>query len=230
MSDDDLRRRLHEIPPPTTRLDVDAAIAGARRTRRPKVAAVTAATAGAGILIIAPFVAPGLQSFQPTSAPGLAEDAGAPAEEAGPASGQESGTGGGDSGAGETLSEPAAGACGLTRAGDVGLVLAFATDPADGAAPVWISTAGADAVEVAAIDVRSLALVDDGARVAGGGEQEALTLEPGRTVQLAAESAVLPADACGEGEPAGPSPVALVAVDGAAPVPIVGDPWTGDVR
>jgi hypothetical protein len=49
-------------------------------------------------------------------------------------------------------------------------------------------------------------------------------------VELGAESAVLPADACGEGEPAGASPVALVAVDGAAPVPIVGDPWTGDVR
>lgn len=228
MSDDELRRRLREIPAPTTRLDLDAAIAGARRTRRPKVAAVTAATAGAGILIIAPFVAPGLQSFQPTSAPGLAEDAGAPAQESGPEAGQEHA--GGDAGGDETLSQPGAAACGLTRAGDIGLVLAFGADPAAEDAPVRIGTSGVDAVGVTAIDVRSIAIREGSATVTPGTAEEPLTLEPGAVAELGVEAAVLPAEACGEGEPAGPSPVALVAVDGAAPVPVVGDPWIVDVR
>lgn len=136
MSDDELRRRLREIPAPTTRLDVDAAIAGARRTRRPKVAAVTAATAGAGVLIIAPFLAPGLQGFQPTSAPGVAEDAGAPAQESGP----EAGTSGGDSDGGEeTLSGPGSTIAGcLLDDAEVatGVVIEFADDPTDGVATV----------------------------------------------------------------------------------------------
>ncbi|ROR66407.1 hypothetical protein [Agrococcus jenensis] len=230
MSDDELRRRLHDIPGPGPGIDVDAVLAGARRTRRPKVAAVTAATAGAGILIVAPFVAPGLQSFQPTSAPGLAEDAGAPA--------QEEGVGGGDAGStetGATEAGPADGAaladaCAAMTASGIGIQLRFLDDPVDGASELAVSslldvdaTITLEAAGSAAVDAQGVPL--------------AAALDPGRVLRLeltARATGSTPVDLgpradCGvPGEAAGIAPLALVTLvhDGETSTAIVvGDPW-----
>lgn len=229
MSDDELRRRLHDIPGPRSGIDVDAVLAGARRTRRPKVAAITAATAGAGILIVAPFVAPGLQSFQPTSAPGLAEDAGAPA--------QESGVGGGDAGSqtGATEAGPADGAaladaCAALAATGLGIELRFLDDPVDGTSELAVSSL-LDADATITLDAAGSAAVD------AQGVPLAAALDPGRVLRLeltARATGSTPVDLgpradCGvAGEAAGIAPLALVTLvhDGeTSTATVVGDPW-----
>ena len=229
MSDDELRRRLHDIPGPRSGIDVDAVLAGARRTRRPKVAAITAATAGAGILILAPFVAPGLQSFQPTSAPGLAEDAGAPA--------QEEGVGGGDAGSqtGADEAGPADGAaladaCAAIDATGLGIELRFLDDPVDGASELAVSSL-LDADATITLEAAGSAAVD------AQGVPLAAALDPGRVLRLeltARATGSTPVDLgpradCGvAGEAAGIAPLALVTLvhDGeTSTATVVGDPW-----
>lgn len=230
MSDDELRRRLHDIPGPRSGIDVDAVLAGARRARRPKVAAVTAATAGAGILIVAPFVAPGLQSFQTTSAPGLAEDAGAPA--------QEEGVGGGDAGsteAGSTEAVPADGAaladaCAALAASGLGIELRFLDDPADGAADLAVRSL-LDAGATVTLEATGSATVD------AQGTALTAALDPGAIVDVelpAGGTSATPVDLgpradCGvAGAAAGIAPLALVTLvhDGeTSTATVVGDPW-----
>lgn len=242
MSDDELRRRLREIPAPTTRLDVDAAIAGARRTRRPKVAAVTAATAGAGVLIIAPFVAPGLQGFQPTS--GVAEDAGAPAQESGPAAG----TSGGDSDGGEeTLSSPDAAVAGcLLDDAEVatGMVIEFTDDPSDGVAAVRFTfppsggAFGIDAIGVAEVapDGRVVSAPDPRSaeveRVLGtgrGGAVEGGASGPSALVDVTVEDVALleaPSVRCGvEASTAARAPVLWLTDAQGRAITVLGEPW-----
>lgn len=236
--DDELRRRLHDLPGPGggPRLDVAAAVEGARRRRRPKVAAVTAAAAGAGVLIVAPFVVPGLSPLAPTGTSVLSEpgeqgeqDAGAAPEAAQPAdSGTDSGT---ESGGAET-GAAFADACGLTRAGDVGLVLRLLEDPADASlAPP--GTVEAEAAGLAATvtfrDVDAVSVDGSTAMVAPGGTQQELRLAEGAPAVLETTTGVLATDACGPGNPSAPSPVALVSLDSGTPFAVVGEPWA-DVR
>lgn len=95
MSDDELRRRLHDIPAPGAGragagLDADAVVAGAKRRRRPKTIALSSAATVAGVLIVAPLVVPGLGMLQPTGMSSVSSDSGAaesaeqPVEEAAP--------------------------------------------------------------------------------------------------------------------------------------------------
>ncbi|UOW00003.1 hypothetical protein [Agrococcus sp. SCSIO52902] len=232
MSDEDLRRRLQEIPAPRARLDAAAAIDGAKRRRRPKVAALTAAATGAGVLIVAPLVAPGLTPLSPSSDSSVlseGDDGGAAPEAAQPSAETEGAPG--DSGAGAEESAPIE-LCGLTRAGDVGLALRLLEDPADASIvpPGRVEARGAGLTSAVATFVDVDALVVDGgvARATAGTTEQDARLAGGAGV-LGVTTGVLAADACGPGTPSGPSPVALVALDGSAPVAVVGEPWE-DVR
>lgn len=233
MSDDELRRRLQEIPAPRARLDAAAAIDGAKRRRRPKVAALTAAATGAGVLIVAPFVAPGLTPLSPSSDSSVLSegDEGGAAPEAAQPSAETEGAPG-DSGAGAEESTPIE-LCGLTRAGDIGLALRFLEDPADAsvAPPGRVEARGAGLTAAVATFVDVDALVVDGgiARATAGATEQDARLAGGGSGVLGVTTGVLAADACGPGTPSGPSPVALVALDGSAPVAVVGEPWE-DVR
>lgn len=243
MSDDELRRRLHKIPAPTSRLDVDAAIAGARRTRRPKVAAVTAATAGAGALIIAPFVAPGLQGFQPTSAPGVADDAGAPAQESGPQAGTDGDSDGGE----ETLSGPEAATAGcLLDDAEVatGIVIEFADDPSDGVATVRFTfppeggAFGIDAIGVAEVapdggvvsapDPRSTE-VESVLGTGRGGTVEGGVSGPSAVIDVTMDDVALleaPPVRCGvEASTAAPAPVLWLTDAQGRAITVIGEPW-----
>ncbi|MDR7233016.1 hypothetical protein [Agrococcus sp. BE272] len=236
MSDEELRRRLQEIPAPRARLDAAAAIDGAKRRRRPKVAALTAAATGAGVLIVAPFVTPGLTPLSPSSDSSVLSegDDGGTAPEAAQPSAETEGAPveGGDSGAGAEESAPI-GLCGLTRAGDIGLALRFLEDPADASVvpPGRVEARGAGLTAAVATFVDVDALVVDGgvARATAGTTEQDARLAGGAAGVLGVTTGVLPADACGPGTPSAPSPVALVAVDGSAPVAVVGEPWE-DVR
>lgn len=134
--DDELRRRLHDIPAAGARLDTDAIIAGARKRRRPKTIALSSAATVAGVLIVAPFVAPGLSPLQPTgmstvSDSGAApESAQEPAEQPAPDAGEsgsaedhgdDGAAGAEDAGEGDTGASGDGGASGDTGAsGDAG--------------------------------------------------------------------------------------------------------------
>lgn len=238
MSDDELRRRMHDIPSPTRRIDVDAAIAGARRTRRPKVAALTAATSGAAILIIAPFVVPGLQSFQPTGA-GVAEDAGAPAQESGPEQGP-----GGD----ESLSEPGAGSalagCMIDDAKvSTGVVITFDDDPVDGIASVRFTfPPGGGSFEIDGVGV---AQVTEDGRVAAAPDPRSTEVEqlrgtggtgaveggiagPGEEIAVTMDDVALvdaPAVLCGVEGATAPAPVLWLMDAQGRSLTVIGEPF-----
>lgn len=252
MSDDDeLRRRLQDIPAPGSRLDPDAVIAGAKRRRRPKTIALSSAATVAGVLIVAPLVVPGLQFLRPGSTTSVSTDAGAAPESAQESGGADDGEvfqgGGADSGSepagegdqgasGEEATEPSAGAevCGLPRAGDIGLALTMLEEPSargehEGVAPVEVRNTGTAPVDLEVAAVRSIEVTGSGATLVGGAEQR-LDLEPGESAVLTATTAVLAADACGDGTPSAALPVAIVAIDGSEPLEVVGEPWADDVR
>lgn len=207
MSDDELRRRLRDLPGPGSRIDVDAVVERAKRRRRPKVAAVTAATAGAGVLIIAPFVAPGLQSLQPMSAPGSAV---APAEE-------ESG-GGADSAApaedlaGSTLAD----ACAAVAATGLGVELRFVDDPADGVAELAVasllderSTVTVEAAGSATVDAEGVPVAID----LGTADSIVVFELPSRAAGSTAVELAPPTACEGAGDAAGLAPLARVTVE-----------------
>ncbi|WP_306231479.1 hypothetical protein [Agrococcus beijingensis] len=233
-ADDELRRRLQELPGPggpSARLDVAAAVEGARRRRRPKVAAVTAAATGAGVLILAPFVVPGLTPLSPTSSTVMGEaeqDAGAAPEAAQPTDSGTDATEGGTE-AGATFADQP---CGLTRAGDIGMTLRFVADPADASlalpGSVEAEGAGVAATVVTFVDVAALEVTGSTASAVAGSTEQDARLAAGDRGVLEVTTGVLAADACGPGNPSAPSPVAIVLLDGAGPVTVVGEPW--DVR
>lgn len=262
--DDELRRRLHDIPTPGVRLDADAVLAGAKRRRRPKTIALSSAATVAGVLLFAPLVAPGIEALRPSS--GVSVDYGAAPNSApeSSSSGADGGTGAdGDSGAsgdtgasdadgqpdaapeeagsGEASSsegganeggtnENSAGAagepplCGLPRAGDVGLVLTFAERPV-GATPVEVRVSGDGDARITAVAIDSFAIVDHAARVEPGEPREEFALGAGDSAALTVATATLEPGACGNGLPAAITPVAIVGVDGAEPVAVVGSSW-----
>lgn len=216
MSDDDeLRRKLHDIPAPRAGLDAEAIVAGARKRRRPKTIALSSAATVAGVLIVAPLVTPGLSPLLPrTTGEGVSMDSGAapemqpepaPQEEEEGAGGATEGTdgaedaGSGDSGAsgdqGAAGDPGAAGdqaACGTVRAGDVGLALRFLDDPTDGSAELEIANASNARLQVQVLESGSGALTAEGELLAAGtspASEERGEPAPGETMRVAVELA-----------------------------------------
>lgn len=239
MSDDELRRRLRDIPAPRAAIDADAVIERAKRRRRPKTIALSSAATVASVLIIAPLVVPGLQLPHPASQ--TATDSGAGAESAEqPASGVEASeesrpldasedagaedAGDGDTGAAGGAEESAL-LCGLPLASSIGLELEFAEPPTDGPAPVIVRTAGGEAARLEIVEAASIDVIGSTARVAAGASSEELALAEEETAQLEVPAAVLEAGACGEGAPSGPAPVAIIGRGGVPPTAVVGTPW-----
>ncbi|WP_405217142.1 hypothetical protein [Agrococcus sp. Ld7] len=229
MNDDELRRRLHEIPAPSARLDAEAVLAGAKRRRRPKTIALSSAATVAAVLLFAPLVAPGISSLGPSGADST--DAGA-AQEAAPQSSPSSSADdadgdGTDSGAATEAGpagEEALPLCGLPSAGEIGLVVSFAERPT-GATPVQVRVVGDEDARVTAVAVDSLAIIDGGATVEAGASREQLVLDAGESAPLTVVTVTLEPGACGVGEPAAATPVAIVGVDGMEPIAVVGSPW-----
>lgn len=238
--DGDLRRRLQDIPAPSARIDADAVIAGAKRKRRPKTIALSSAATIAGVLV-APLVVPGLQQLQPASTTGESTDAGA-APESAPESGadgsespvatdegpaEQTDTGEGDQGAsGGTASEAF---CGLPRAGEIGLVLAFAEDPADGSAPVVVRTDDGAAVrDLVAVEVAGIAVTGGEAHVEAGSASEELALARGEAAVLTVTTGVIEPGTCSDGSPSAHTPVAILGRGTRTPIAVVGEPF--DVR
>lgn len=216
---DDLQRRLRAMPGPDARLDLDAIVADARRRRRPKVAALSAAATAAGVLVVAPFVSPLLL---PGSAPAGAPEgmqAPAPAEDAGGAEA-------------EDLAAPCAAPA--LRA-ETAAIARFLDDPADGVASIEVvvpdGAAALDvlAVSTAAVDPSSGAVVaaPDAEVVRAASTGAIARAEPGTVVlddvALAASPAlVCPAD--GADVAGAPAPFVVGTQDG-RPVAGVGEPW-----
>lgn len=230
--DDELRRRLQDIPTPSARLDADAVLAGAKRRRRPKTIALSSAATVAGVLIFAPLVAPGITALRPSddaSVDSAAAPESAPeSPDLGAEGGEEDGTdnaqpdsGASEAGASSTEEAPL---CGLPRAGDIGLVLAFAERP-DGTTPVQVRAVGDDDAQITAVSIDSIVIVDGVAQVDAGETSEQFELAAGEAVALTIAAATLEPGACGDGTPSGATPVAIVGVDGAAPIAVVGSPW-----
>ena len=236
--DDELRRRLQEIPAPRSGIDVDAVVGAARRRRRPKVAALTAAATGAGVLIVAPFVAPGLPPLQPTSGPASVGDAEAPVTE--------QGSSGGEAGAASSAPESADRAgCAIDDARTAtGLVIAFGDDPSDGVADVVLTFPGeAGAFQIDGVGV---ALVTTGAEraIVAAPDPSAESVQQlrgtgragsveggagGAETAIALDVALLdaPTVTCSTDGPAAPAPVVwLTDADGTSLV-VLGEPFEG---
>lgn len=261
--DDELRRRLHDIPSASARLDADAIIAGAKKRRRPKTIALSSAATIAGVLIVAPFVVPGLSPLQGGDSASVSSDAGAAPESAPQPAEQPATDGGADDdaqsagdgatgaagsdapaeGSGDAatgtpdgpaypLEQPAAW-CGLERAGDAGLALTMleqpaASGPGAGFARVRLTNTGDASVGVVARSVIWFEVEETITGSSGtmfGGESEALALEPGESAELTQPTAVLPPGVCGDGTASADVPMAIVGVDGAEPVGVVGSPF-----
>lgn len=234
MSDDELRRRLQELPGPRSGLDADAVVAGAKRRRRPKVAAINAAAAGVGVLIIAPFVVPGLSPIAPTSV--LSEqDAGQPA----PA--EESGEDTAGAGAAEEAAGSPAPACSYPALVDeTGIRAAFLDDPADGIADLELSGGEVSQWQILGVAVAQVAADRDALTIVAAPDPAALEDAPpaGRSDEIAVvdpvstvyrDGAVLDAPDvdCGVDAPSVPAPLLLIEVDGGR-IAVVGEPF--DVR
>lgn len=232
--EDELRRRLQELPGPAGRLDVDAVVERARKRRHPKVAAVTAAATGAGVLIVAPFVVPALSPMSPSST--VMTDQGAGQEQA-PAAEQDSS---GDTGAAGAAQ--AADACAIEDAeAALGVDVAFEDDPADGAADVAFTfledgSFVVDGIGVAMVERGTGTIVEapdpaDAAvdRLRGSARHGSVAGEGGGTdgtVVLGVPLVLAAPVACGEarGE-AGPAPVVWLTDATGAQRVVVGDPY-----
>ncbi len=232
MSDEELRRRLRDIPAPRAGIDADAVVARAKRRRRPKTIALSSAATVASVLIVAPLVVTGLQllpssSQQEASQAGGAESAEHPtsdaaSEESRPLESAED-AGEGDAGA---SGDGAATLCGLPLASELGMELAFTAEPADGAARAeirWIEAGAAPRLE--AVEVASLEVAGGVARAVAGEASQALALAASESAALEVPIAVLDAGACGEGSPPGAAPVAIVVRGNGSPTAVVGTPW-----
>ncbi|WAC66384.1 hypothetical protein OVA14_00880 [Agrococcus sp. SL85] len=238
--DDELRRRLRALPGsggPGGGLDPDAAIAGARRRRRPKVAALSAAATVAGVLVVAPFVAP---SFAPGSMDAATMQEGGAAPEVAPGAEQEPATGGEDAGATEqggigdgAVAAPCAAPA--LRA-DTGIQARFLDDPADGVASIELEfpPAGGDlriegvGIAQVAADGGPLRIVaaPDAAQLATGAEERSASTGSGGGTIVLDDVPVDTAEGvgCGLDAPTAPAPLVVGEADG-RPVVGVGEPW-----
>ena len=234
---------------------------GAKRRRRPKAIALTSAASVAGVLIVVPLVVPGLSLLPQGASRTVSSDAGAAPEsgeqpEPGAPESFDSGgaeshsgpvqdsTGDGaddsaeDAGAGDTgaAGSGAPSLCGMSRAGDIGLTLRFLDDPGSAAPRVEAggtgTGSGADAGIAVFVDLDSLDVSSGDVRVTRGSTEQDVPLGADAAPQvLGVTTQVLEADACGDGSPSAPSPVAVVAVadpgapEAGAPIVVVGEPW-----
>lgn len=238
--EDELRRRLHELPGPRAGLDADAVVERARKRRRPKVAAVTAAATGAGVLIVAPFVVPGLSPMSPSSTVMSEQGAGqeaAPEQEQAPAAGQDSGGDAGAAGAAQ-----AAEACAIEDAeAAIGVDIAFEDDPGDGTADVAFTFLEDASFQVDGIGV---ALVERGTgriieapdpadtavdRLLGSGRHGSIEGEGGGTdgtVMLGVPLVLAaPVGCSGGSDHAAPAPLVWLTDASGAQRVVVGDPY-----
>ncbi|MGM1028516.1 MAG: hypothetical protein ACQEWM_01445 [Actinomycetota bacterium] len=234
MSDDELRRRLQELPGPGSGLDVDAVVAGAKRRRRPKVAALNAAAAGVGVLVIAPFVVPGFSPIAPSSMEQGAGQPAAPAQESG-----EDAAGSTEAGSAGSDSLPLA--CTYPALVDeTGVRAAFLDDPADGIADLELTPALPPELRILGVAVAQVAADGDALTIIAAPDLEALEdappvgvseeiarVDPASTVYR--DGAVLDAPDvdCGVDAPSVPAPLLLVELEGRR-IAVVGEPF--DVR
>lgn len=243
MNDEELRRRLRDIPSPRAGIDADAVVAAARRRRWPKAIALSSAATVASVLIVAPLAVTGLQLLPQSASQQASSDAGAEsAEQPQPdaaseeAQLEESSAGEGDTGAAGDLpptggnDAAASGAaslvCGLQPATELGLELTFADDPSDGSARVEVRGAdGAAVPRFEVIEIESLDSADGMARVWAGAASQELALTAGESAELEVPTAVLQLDACDAAPASAPAPVAIVVRGTGAPTAVLGEPW-----
>ena len=227
--EDELRRRLQELPGPAGRLDVDAVVERARKRRRPKVAAVTAAVTGAGVLIVAPFVVPGLSPMSPTST--VMSDQGA-AQEAAP---EQDSSGGDASGATDADGSVALACAYPAIRAETGIEATFTDDPADGIAGVelllpdeagTLEVLGVGIAQVAADDTLTIVAAQDLSVLEAAANAGSTT--PGSeagSVTLA--DVVLPDGpllGCGIDAATAPAPLLLIELEGRR-LAVVGDAY-----
>ncbi|MBO1769349.1 hypothetical protein [Agrococcus sp. TF02-05] len=227
--EEELRRRLQELPGPASRLDVDAVVERARRRRRPKVAAVTAAATGAGVLIVAPFVVPGLSPMSPSST--VMSDQGA-AQEAAP---EQDSSGGDASGATEADGSVALACAYPAIRAETGIEATFTDDPADGIAGVELLLPDeAGTLEVLGVGIAQVAADDPLTIVAA---QDLSVLEAaanaGSTTPGSEAGSVTLADVvlpdgpllgCGIDAATAPAPLLLIELEGRR-LAVVGDAY-----
>lgn len=229
--EDELRRRLQELPGPTGRLDVDAVVERAKQRRRPKVAAVSAVVTGAGVLIIAPFVVPGLSPLSTTTS--VMSEQGAAQEQAPAAEQDSSGDSSGAAGAGESIAQ----ACAYRPiVAETGIEAAFGDDPDDGIADIDLTLPAGSRVQVLGVAVAHVAADRDALAIVAAPDAGALlemaTGVGGATAGPSGSTAVLadvplldaPALGCGLDAPTAPAPLLLIEVDGAR-LAVIGDPF-----
>jgi hypothetical protein len=242
--EDELRRRLQDVPGPRAGLDVDAAVQEAKRRRRPKVAALTAAATGAGVLIIAPFAVAGMQGLSPVTTASMSESGqqAPPAEQDGgdgSTDGGEASTGATDTGTGAPEAGPAAAAApachypGITD--ETGISAAFADDPADGSAAIEFTFAGSGGeVRVLGVAVAQVLAGSGTLAIASAPDVSAFPEASGFSrasgsgggVVVVGQFELVDASAieCGVDGPTAPAPLLLIELDGQR-LAVVGDPW-----
>ncbi|WP_425844290.1 hypothetical protein [Agrococcus sp. TSP3-2-1] len=235
--EEELRRRLRELPGPRAGLDVDAVVERARKRRHPKVAAVTAAVTGAGVLIVAPFVVPALSPMSPSST--VMSDRGA-GPEAAPEQAPAEQDAVGDTGAAGAAQ--AAEACAIEDAeAALGVDVAFEGDPGDGVADVSFTfledaTFQVDGIGVALVERGTGRIVEapdpaDAAveRLRGSARHGSIEGEGGGTdgtVMLGVPLVLAAPVACGGGsDHAGPAPIVWLTDASGAQRVVVGDPY-----
>ena len=227
--EDELRRRLQELPAPRARLDVDAVVEQARKRRRPKVAAVTAAVTGAGVLIVAPFVVPGLSPMSPSST--VMSHQGA-AQEAAP---EQDSSGGDASGATEADGSVALACAYPAIRAETGIQAAFTDDPADGVAGVELLLPDeGSALEVLSVGIAQVT-ADDALTIVAAQDLSVLeaaanagSTTPGLEGGSATLADVVLADGpllgCGIDAATAPAPLLLIEFEGRR-LAAIGDPY-----
>ncbi|ERG63650.1 hypothetical protein L332_04170 [Agrococcus pavilionensis RW1] len=227
--EEELRRRLQELPGPASRLDVDAVVERARKRRRPKVAAVTAAATGAGVLIVAPFVVPGLSPMSPSST--VMSDQGA-AQEAAP---EQDSSGGDASGATEADGSVALACAYPAIRAETGIEATFTDDPADGIAGVELLLPDeAGTLEVLGVGIAQVA-VDDPLTIVAAQDLSVLeaAANAGSTTPGSEAGSVTLADVvlpdgpllgCGIDAATAPAPLLLIELEGRR-LAVVGDAY-----
>ncbi|GAA2174388.1 hypothetical protein GCM10009846_20140 [Agrococcus versicolor] len=153
MRDDELRDRLHAMPEPTARIDVDAVVADARRRRRPKVVGVAVASVAGCLALLSPVVLPSILGSGASTATmqeaGVAEQ-GAPDAPAAP--GSDAATAEEPGILGEPApSGPPVAACAAVPISSVaaGLLVVVRDDDGDGVGTVDVQNVGDAPVDVA---------------------------------------------------------------------------------
>lgn len=244
LHDDELRRRLRDLPGPGGAgagpgggLDPEAAIAGARRRRRPKTAALSVAATVAGVLVVAPFVAPSILPRAAQDAATMQEGGAGP--EMAPGSEQAPATGGEDTGATEQGSGPGsipAPCVAAALRADTGIQARFLDDPVDGIASIELDLppAGGE-LRISAVGIAQvvagggplrIVAAPDAAQLDAFSEERSASAGPGGGTVVLDDVPIDTAEGlgCGLDEPAVPAPLVVGEADGRR-VAAIGEPW-----